>query len=262
MNGEKLCNHQSIKERIHFMDELRGFAIVLMVAYHGFYTMGYMFDVYVGRVLFLFFMPVEPFFAGMFIFICGISCRLSHSNLKRGFLLLLVSLVITLVMWVFIPQELILFGILHFLSIAILMFVLLRPLLDGIHPLAGLLICGFLLLITWWMPSDKGGVLGIKGLVSWQLPQSLNQPWLFPLGFGELESSDYFPIFPWIFCFLGGSFFGVWAAEKRLPLWLYRRRVPVLSKLGKHTLLIYILHQPVIYALCYLIFLLVGQVST
>ena len=247
--------------RIHFMDEVRGFAIVLMVAYHGFYTVGYLFDLQWGRILFNFFMPVEAFFAGSFIFLCGVSCRLSHSNLKRGSLLLLIALAITLVLRIFLPEEIIIFGILHFLAVAILLFALLRPLLDRIHPAAGLAACGFLLLVTWWVPHYQGGMFGIKGLLTWAVPESFKQPWLYPIGFGYLYSSDYFPILPWIFCFIGGSFFGVWAARGQLPNWMYVRRVPFLSKVGRHTLLIYIVHQPVIYAVCYLILRVVNLIT-
>ena len=79
------------RRRIYFMDEVRGFDLILMVFFHAFFVIGYLFDFAWGRELFLFFNPAEPFFAGLFIFICGISCRLSHSNWKRGGLLLLVA---------------------------------------------------------------------------------------------------------------------------------------------------------------------------
>ncbi|MDD2361873.1 MAG: heparan-alpha-glucosaminide N-acetyltransferase [Oscillospiraceae bacterium] len=240
-------------QRIHFIDELRGLAVILMVAYHAFYTAGYLFDMEWGKILFQFFMPVEPFFAGMFIFISGISCRLSHSNLKRGLLLLAVAVMITVLLGVFMPDEIIAFGILHFLAVSILIFTLIRPVLDRIHPALGLLICGILLLITWWVPEHQGGLIGIKGLLTWQIPESAKHPWLYPLGLGTMKSSDYFPLLPWIFCFLGGSFFGVWAAKRQLPDWMNKQRIPLLSKAGRYSLLIYILHQPVIYTVCYII---------
>ncbi len=246
-------NQQKNIPRIHFIDEVRGFAVILMVAYHAFYTVGYIFGLELGRFLFVFFTPAEAFFAGVFIFICGISCRLSRNNLKRGALLLLVALAITLILNVVLPDEIILFGILHFLAVSILLFVPLRRLLNCIHPIAGIVACAALLLVTWWVPEYKGGFFGIKGLFSWPVPDTLKQPWLFPFGFGELQSADYFPILPWIFCFLGGSFVGVWAARRQLPAWMYRSRVPFLSVIGRHALIIYIVHQPVIYALCYIV---------
>ncbi len=246
-------NQQKNRSRIHFIDEVRGFAVILMVAYHAFYTIGYIFGLELGRFLFIFFTPAEAFFAGVFIFICGISCRLSSNNLKRGALLLMVALAITLILKIVLPDEVILFGILHFLAVSILLFVLLRPLLDRIHPIAGIVVCAALLLVTWWVPEYKGGFFGVKGMLSWPVPDTLKQPLLFPLGFGDLQSSDYFPILPWIFCFLGGSFVGVWAEHMQFPTWMYRSRVPFLSVIGRHALIIYIVHQPAIYALCFII---------
>lgn len=243
------------KRRIHFMDELRGFAIILMVAYHAFFTIGYLYNAAWGQFLFIFFEPVEPLFAGLFIFICGISCRLSHSNVKRGGLLLLIALGITAALLIFLPEEKILFGILHFLAVAILLFALLRPLLDKVPVWAGLIVCGLLFLLTRWVPVYEGAVFGIKGLLSWPIPQSLeSQLWLYPLGFGNIDTADYFPLLPWIFCFLAGTFCGVWAKQGRFPSWMYRRYVPFLSFCGRHTLLIYVVHQPIILALCWAVF--------
>ena len=84
------------RRRIYLMDELRGFAVFCMVFYHGFYTLAYLYNLKAGMILLNFFMPAEPYFAGMFMLIAGISSDLSHSNLKRGAKLLGVALVVTL----------------------------------------------------------------------------------------------------------------------------------------------------------------------
>ena len=103
------------KQRIHLMDELRGFAVFCMVFYHGFYTLAYLYHLELGKILLYFFMPAEPWFAGLFILIAGVSSNLSHSNLIRGLKLAGVALVVTLATWLVVPEERILFGILHFL---------------------------------------------------------------------------------------------------------------------------------------------------
>ncbi len=238
--------------RIHFMDEIRGFDLILMIFFHAFYVIGYLFDYGWGRTLFQFFNPVEPFFAGLFIFICGISCRLSHSNWKRGGLLLLVAVGMSVFLYLFLPDEMIWFGILHFLAVSILLFALLRPLLDKIPPWAGLAACALLLLLTWWVPVYRGGMFGIKGLLSVPVPASLQENvFLYPLGLGDADGADYFPLLPWFFCFLAGGFTGVWAKKGRFPAFMYKSRLPWLSWLGRHTLVIYVLHQPVVFALCW-----------
>ena len=48
---------------------------------------------------------------------------------------------------------------------------------------------------------------------------------------------------------LAGSFAGRWAETERLPAWMYKRRAPFFTWVGKHTLPIYLFHQPVAYAL-------------
>ena len=108
--------------RIYLMDELRGFAVFCMVFYHGFYTFAYLFHWAFGEALLRFFMPAEPWFAGLFILISGISSNLSHSNLARGAKLLVIALAVSLVTGLVVPQERILFGILHFLSVCMLLF--------------------------------------------------------------------------------------------------------------------------------------------
>lgn len=236
--------------RIHFLDEVRGLDILLMVVFHGFYTLGWLLDIPVGQELFLFFTPVEPFFAGLFIFICGISCYLSHSNWMRGLILLGISLVVSLVMAVFMPSQMIWFGILHLLAVLILLFALLRPVLEKIPPVVGLAVCAILLALCWHVRFDEGSFFGIPGVWTVDIPQSVvDNTWLYPLGLGKApgDAADYFPLLPWVFCFLGGSFVGRWAKEGRFPAWMYRRRAGWLSWLGRHTLVIYVAHQPVIY---------------
>ncbi len=242
------------KARIHLLDELRGFCVVLMIAFHAFYTVGFLFNWKTAIDLFYFFQPAEPFFAGIFIVLCGFSCRLSHSNLKRGLLLAAVAAGMSLVLYVVMRDQMIWFGVLHCLAVCILLFAALKPLLDRVPPLVGAVLSALLMLLTWHFPFYNGGYIGIGETVWWQWPITWAQTvWLLPLGIGEwsMFGADYFPLIPWVFCFLCGTFLG--AYRDRFPAFAMKKHLPPLAFIGRHTLWIYVIHQPIIYGICYLI---------
>lgn len=237
--------------RIFLMDELRGFAVFCMIFYHGFYTVGYLFGSEVGVYYFHFFMPAEPFFAGLFMFISGISSDLSHSNLKRGLKLLLFAAGVSAVTWIFLPEDAITFGILHFLAVCMILYGLLKPVSDRYRfSWVAVAACAVLYACT---KNIVRGYLGPCPQLSVPIPESLYLTnWLAPIGIfnGAFVSSDYFPLFPWIFVFAAGTFFGKLAAAGKFPAFAYPSRVPPLSWFGRHALILYIAHQPAIYALC------------
>ena len=156
--------------------------------------MAALFGLPLGETLLRFFRPAEPWFAGLFILISGICCNFSHSNAQRGGKLLLVALAITgVTMWV-VPEEQIIFGILHFLSVSMLLYAALAPICRRIPVAVGLLVQVFLYL---GFRTVSGGTIffGIK------LPDSLYATdWLSPLGLHStaFHSSDYFPLLPWV----------------------------------------------------------------
>lgn len=245
--------------RIAVLDELRGWMILLMVVHHFGYTMGYLFDKAWGRALFQGFGILHPIGAGLFIVICGFCCRLSHSNLRRGLLLAGVAAATSLALYVFMPSAMIWYGILHMLATCILLYAGLARLLKHVPLWLGVTACALLFALTWHVPAGvvqpfaaSGGFFGIRGLwevavpVSWQA-----QRWLYPLGIGIGESADYFPLLPWAFLFFGGTFLGRLAP--RAPDFLCRSYVPPIAFIGRHTLWVYLLHQPIIYAVAYVV---------
>ena len=249
------------RKRIHTLDELRGFCLILMVAFHGFFLVGYTFGIPLARELFDFFLPIQPVFAGIFIFLCGLSCHLSRNNLKRGLLLTGVALLLSAVLWCAVWWRMltddcvIWFGVLHLLAACILLYCLLNPLFKHIHPWVGLVLCAVLFVLCYHVPPENGGWFGIRGWFTVATPPAaLDHPLLYPIGLCPISPcGDYVPLLPWAFCFFGGSFAGVWAARGRFPKWSYRRHVPFFGWLGRHSLIVYLFHQPVLYVLCELI---------
>lgn len=246
-------------KRIHLMDELRGFAVFCMVFYHGFYTLAFLMGQSWGEWLYRFFMPAEPWFAGLFIFIAGISSNLTHSNLVRGVKLLGVALLVTLATAIAVPDELIVFGILHFLSVCMIAFGLLQLLRRRLgrteeppFRLWPVVVCAVLFIVTRYLAS---GYLQIPFVLRVFLPSGWYQAWLAPLGLPGpgFSSADYFPLLPWCFVFAAGTVMGRLAKAGKFPAWTYPSRVPFFSFLGRHALLIYVLHQPVIYGAALLV---------
>ena len=252
------------EKRICFLDELRGFAILCMVFYHAFYILDTMFFCEWANRLFYFFFPVQPFFASLFIFICGVSCTLSRSNLKRGLILSGAAGIVTLFTAVIMPafgfvECEIYFGILHLLAVCILIFAAAEKVLKKINPIVGILLCAV------FYPFFGGvskGVLSYGELISIQLPETLySYEWLAIFGFDipSFFSADYFPIFPAVFMFFAGVFSGIYFVRNGFPEWMYKKRMPFFAKIGKHTLIIYIAHMPLIYGLSYGIEFIINQ---
>lgn len=248
----------SVKNRIrlNFLDEIRGFAVFCMIFYHAFYVCGAFFGQDWAVWLFEFFLPVQLWFAGIFIFVCGVSCSLSKNNLRRGLILLGVAAGFTLVTAVILPAvgfegAEVYFGILHLLAVSVLFYTLTEKKLAKFSPFAGILLCTVLFAFTSGISEGK---LGYGNLINITLPGSLYENnYLIPFGIysPSFYSADYFPIFPSIFIFLSGAFTGRICAERGYPEWIYPKRIPFLGVLGRHSLAIYIVHMPLIYAAVY-----------
>ena len=190
---------------------------------------------------------IRDLFAFGFIFISGASSRFSHSNLKRGIICFGIGMGMTVVTWLFLPDQLIAFGILHCLGICMMLYPLCSRLLDRLPAFLGVSVLLLLFLLTKGIPEHA---VGWPGLLSWPMPEAPYRPgWLFPIGFpsNEFYSSDYFPLVPWMFGFFLGSYFGRWLKNGNPPDWLKKTHLHPLAFIGRHTLWIYVIHQPVLY---------------
>lgn len=240
--------------RIFLLDELRGLLILNVVAYHTLYDLVYLFGVKLPWFRSEGAYWWQQWMSGSLIFLAGISCLLTRSNLRRGVKTFLLGMVLTAATALVMPGELILFGILHFMGCAMLLFALLQPLLDKIPPRAGLWACLALFVLT---KNIYYGNVGIPYLWEVAVPEAFYaSPLLFPLGLPHptFASSDYFPLVPWAFLFLAGSFLGRKIPAGKVPDFARKSRLPLLGRVGRHTLGIYLVHQPLIYALLFLFF--------
>lgn len=241
--------------RIDIMDAIRGVAILSMVFYHTLYDIDDIFGYRIPILDTMLFQIVRQPFTWAFILLAGMSSRFSHSNIKRGLRVLFFGYVVTAITLIFIPSQAIYFGILHFMGAAILLFELVKPAVDRIPSKLSFVIFSILFAVTFTMPDTY--IVGFPGLFGFKLPVFLqNTPNIYFLGFpdGNFFSADYFPLIPWFFLFVIGTIIGVPVKNHRLPKKFYTARVPFLAAAGRNTLLIYVLHQPIVYGLLYIMF--------
>ncbi len=232
--------------RIEIYDALRGIAIIYMIFYHTLYDLTMLgFDfaepiLYSQRII----VTVDQ---GMFIILSGICCSLSRNNPLRGAKLLGVAMLFTLVT-VFIDYRApITFGILHLLSFSMLIFSACEKFLRKLPLIPSALFCHLLYALTY---NVRNGYFGF-GPMKINVPEMLTyKSRLFIFGFTDSSYSalDYFPLLPYLFLFLAGVFWGLWLSKRKLPEFAYKK-IPFLGFLGKHSLFIYVIHQPIIYAI-------------
>jgi len=240
--------------RYHFIDALRGLALVNMLAYH------FLFDVNVvyGRDPQFYLRPWahvwQQYICWSFILIAGLSFRWGRRhNLRRGLFLNACGLVITLATLLVMPDEAIWFGILNFMGCAVLLTMTLEKGLQKFPPTGGLAVCFVLFLLV---KRVDFGYLGL-GPILYRLPAGLYRfRILAPLGFPDpaFRSSDYFPMLPWYLLFLCGWFLGRLLEQNERLQHLARVKIPLLSAAGRKTIWVYMLHQPILMGICMLLF--------
>lgn len=156
----------------------------------------------------------------------------------------------------FLPSESIWFGVLHLNAAAVLLTCLVRPLLQRIPAKAGLAASAALFALTNQLPQ---GFIGFEGLRLCALPAGLYRANLFWLGLPDLtrfSSADYFPLLPWVFLFWCGVFLArLWHPGRGEP----PATLQPLCAIGRNTLLVYMLHQPVLYGLLWVGHAVVGR---
>lgn len=221
-------------QRIRWVDELRGIAILLMVIFHFCYDLRYFGYVDWNVPNGPHWWPFRYLILTLFIFTMGVSLSLAHGEgvrwqkfiIRLGQLLLAAGAITLMSVYMF-PDAWIYFGILHFLAVASILGMILVPV-----PLAALGV-GLLILLFYW--SD---------VIHSQWP-FVYFDWL------PARTEDYVPLFPW----LGVTFLGVGAGSIALKT----RTSQILFGMpewirfaGRHGLIIYLIHQPVMFAGFYL----------
>ena len=245
MENERRARQKTPAGRYALLDELRGLDLVSMMLYHACWDLVFLFDVnmrwYAGTPGRLW----QQTICWVFILLSDFCAPFGRYMLRRGTVVFGAGAVVTLATLVFMPEGRVIFGVLTFLGAAMLLTGVLEPLLKKVMPAVGLAVSAVLFAVCY--PVGLGWV----GLGGWKLmlPQSLYANYFTAfLGFYPdwFYSADYFGLLPWLFLFWAGYYLHKAVGRRRMePL---RRPVcPALGWMGRHSLLLYLLHQPVIY---------------
>lgn len=228
---------------------LRGFAIVLMFVFHFSFDLNYFGVINIQFLEDPFWLNFRRLIVSLFLLLVGISLHLSTrkgirwcSWSKRMTLLLVYAGVVSLGSWMMFPQTYIYFGILHFIALASIL---------------GLLFTGF-----YWLNLLLGVFIILLDI---NYSNTLfNAPHLQWIGLmPQLPATeDYVPLLPWFGVVLIGMFIGKTLFDDTPMTWLnWSSQQPVARWLafgGRHSIHIYMIHQPVFIGLLSAIFWLMN----
>ncbi|MCA2012967.1 DUF1624 domain-containing protein [Cereibacter sphaeroides] len=227
--------------RLPAIDIARGVALIGMVIFHFTFDLEYFGFVQPGTIVSLPWRTFARLVAGSFVFLAGVSLVLAargglrmpafwRDTAKVAAAALLVSVATYFALgeaWVF-------FGILHLIVVARLI---------GLPALR--------------LPT---AALLVLGIAVWALPYLVQFPAFNPralawIGFAELQplSMDLEPVFPWVGPFLLGMAFARLALLDRQPGGDGGPVGRALAWAGRHSLAIYLLHQPVLMGSLYVL---------
>ena len=223
--------------RIPSVDALRGLAIVAMIAYH------FCFDLrYFGITRWDFehdlrWLGSRAAILSSFLLVAGISAVLANRRpsplahwLRHVGVIALAALLVTAGSYLMFPQSFIWFGVLHAIALSLL---LAKPLIGGA-----------------WLAAPIGVAMIVSGLVfSNTVFDNRTLGWI---GFMTAKpvTEDYVPLFPWMGVLLLGVALGHVLVHTRFAMLAPLGRVPAFLRfLGRHSLVVYLVHQPVMIAL-------------
>ncbi len=246
LNTYKMCEKN---ERFWEVDFVGGIALLMMITYHlifnPYYFGDYGIDANSGLWLVL-----GRSTAILFITIAGISLSLSYARVKgelstkgiivkyvkRGGFIFSIGLLVSLGTYIFLRGEgYVVFGILHFIGLSVIIAI---PLLK--YRYISLVVGAISIALGFFLAQLEFGFY-----------------WLLWLGFRPIsfQTMDYFPIFPWF----GLVALGIFTGRLICPEHTRKVKIPspkngvvrYISLTGQNTLLIYLVHQPVLIALLY-----------
>jgi uncharacterized membrane protein len=240
--------------RLYLLDEIRGFLIYGVIVSHTLFDLRYIFGYSIPWAGSAFVQTLFEIGACLFILISGMVTKYSRDNLDRGYKLLAIAMTITLLTDIFMPDMVMYLGILQHLAFAIIISELLMPVLKKIPRIAGIILSLLVFILT---RDIYHRVISFFGLFKVNIPEDMFDGGLsYLLGFdvqGIQLSSDYYPMLPWMMMFFLGIFLIDYIEKEPLKTFFSKSRCVFLQKSGRVSLWIYLVHQPVVYGVIYLL---------
>lgn len=177
--------------------------------------------------------------ATSFILISGISTVFSRNSFKRGMIVLFAALMVSIATYCFDSSYFVVFGILHLLGVCMIASPLLKKLSYVWLSILSILLASSYFVIPY-------------------IKTTHNFFFIFGIHNGEISSLDYYPILPWAGVFVLGIALAKIVYRERKSIFKFSIKDNPLNFLGRHSLWVYLFHQPVI--LLFLI-LILGQTS-
>ena len=233
------------KQRIWELDALRGLCILCVILIHFIFDLQY----FLGKDIHLpgIYRFIQDNGGILFILLSGICATLGSRSVRRGIIVFACGMLITFVTvgMVYLgmaePDLVIGFGILHLLGISMILYSLVKRL-----PTWAVAVLGIAIICTGYY------FLSLRVSCSWIFFLGLRAP--------DYSAGDYFPLLPYFGWFCLGVVLGrtVYRSKKTLFPSAPSHSAPLrmFQFCGRHSLWIYLLHQPVCYCLILLISLL------
>ena len=244
-----------MKQRYFWIDNIRAIAMISMIIFHAVWDLVYLYGMdwawYHGKLSFVW----QQSICWTFILLSGFCWSFSKNPWKQGVIVSVGGLIVTAVTLIFSYESRVIFGVLNLIGASALLLILFKKYFEKIPAILGFIVMFLLFGFTYGINYRQLGIFGLKLLeVPWDFYQNLFTAFL---GFPQIEfySSDYFSILPWTFLYFAGYFlFKMWKCGQIPDAKCLNRKVPVITWMGRHSLVIYMLHQPLIFGALKILF--------
>lgn len=269
--------------RLSKLDEMRGYTLISMVIYHFMWDLKYIAGLNMNWYESVWGFVWQQSICISFILISGFSFSLGKRHLKRSLTVFIAGIIVSVVTLIFMPENRVVFGILTFMGSAGLLMIPISRLHSRLEEILDkwvlnltMMIGNIFLFIVFYNVND-GYLNCFIGKI--QIPKYMYKGYVLTyFGYPDptFYSTDYFSILPWIFLYLFGFYLyrvlcfyiskdnNVKKYEvsdrlnEKVQYCLTKENIKGIAFIGSHTLIIYMVHQPILYLVTLIVQYVIG----